>query len=190
MKSLTDLMSEQSTGRPRTTRRTAVGKGQDYVVEAGLLIEQLQQTRAQAGPKPIGGTVQSPEETELRARLGEVTDLMAEYEADLTIEATRSDGDWVQWRLKHPARDQDQPGYDDDIEITQGYCNSEALIEDLERYVVAYEGEPIVPGAFAALNLQRPSKKVLAGLVVGLYERQDIPKFRLGLAAILADVDA
>ena len=60
---------------------------------------------------------------------------------------------------------------------------------DLATYVVAWNGEPLEPGDFDALNLLRPDKKAIASIVVGLYETgDDVPKLRSGLLAHLASV--
>jgi hypothetical protein len=112
------------------------------------------------GPRKIGdSTTLTPRMVEIRERLAELRDLMGEYEGELTIRATKTDGEWEQWRIAHPARDEDEPGHKDDLMLTGGCCNADDLIADLATYVVAWKGEPLESGDFEALNLLRPDKK-------------------------------
>lgn len=197
-KSIADLRAEKSTLRPRRIYRAVVGDGQKYVAETQQLtgeMETLQIKHAaieeaeQQKPRKTGEGV-SPDLTAIRerveaikARLAELADLMGEYDGDLTVEATKSDGDWEQWRIANPARGEDEPGHRDDLVLTGGHCNSDALIADLAAYVVAWNGEPLGPGDFEALNLLRPDKKVIAAMVDGLYETgDDLPKWLAALS--------
>jgi hypothetical protein len=193
-KSLAQLRSEKSTVRPERPYRAVVGEGQKYVAEAKRLTEEhdalLMQPQDSDGenqpPKKLGAKTLPARAIEIRDRLAEIAAEIAEYEGDLTVRATWSDGEWEQWRIAHPAREEDEPGHRDDMMIAGGYCNSEALIGELAAFVVAWEGEPLAPGDFDALNLLRPDKKAIANMVVGLYEvGEDIPKWRSGLSALL-----
>lgn len=194
VKSLADLRSEKSDARPERPYRVFVGDGQKYVAESKRLVEEHDDvvTQPPAGdgenqpPKMLAKPSIPPRAQEIRDRLAELADLMAEYEGELTVRASWSDGDWKQWCLAHPAREEDQPGHRDDLMITGGYCNAEDLIVALPEFVVAWQGEPLAPGDFDALNLLRPDKKAIASMVVGLYEvGEDVPKWRSGLSAQL-----
>lgn len=190
VKNLADLRAERSTARPTIIYRAVVGEGQKHVAEVERLTDEHNEvvTRAavEAGPRKSGQkTTLSPRAEEIRARLAELHDLMAEYAGDLTIAATKDDGEWVRWRLQHPARPEGEPGHDDDLEIARGVCNADDLIEDIEAYVVAWEGEPLQSGDFEALNLPRPDKKEIASLVVGLYEEgANLPKLLTSLSML------
>lgn len=215
VKSLSDLRAEKFTARPERPYTAVVGEGQKYVieiqrltaehdalsVEAADLDGQIEAAgdRASERQRTVGEKA-DPEVAalrdqaaalrarinEIRVRLSEVTDIMADYEGELTVRATRSDGDWGRWRIEHPARDEGEPGYRDDLMVTGGYCDSDALLDDLATFVVAWCGEELKTGDYEALNLLRPDKKAIAALVVGLYESgDDLPKLRTGLSALL-----
>lgn len=193
VKSLADLRTEQSDVRPERPYRVFVGDGQKYVAEAKRLADEHDDLEMQ--PESDGEGDQRPKMmvkpksarlTEIRDRLAELTDLMAEYEGEVTVRASWSDGDWKQWCTKHPARTEDEPGSRDDAMIVGSFCNAEALIDTLSEFVVAWEGEPLAPGDFDALNLLRPDKKAIASMVVSMYEvGDDVPKWRSGLSALL-----
>jgi hypothetical protein len=132
-----------------------------------------------------------PRVAEIRDRLADLRDLMADYEGELVIEATKTDGEWAQWRIEHPARDEDTPGFRDDRVLSGAACNTDDLIADLAAYVVAWNGEPLESGDFDALNLLRPDKKAIAATVVGLYETgDDLPKLLSDLSAHLRSVQS
>ena len=191
-KSLADLRAERSTSRPRRTYRAVVGEGQKYVAEVQRLVEEHDDliVGLQQGPRKASESVaDNAEVVRLRTALAERRDLMAEYEGELIYEATKSDGEWVRWKIAHPARAEGEPGHRDDLILAGGTCNSDDLIDDLAAYVVAWEGEDLQPGDFDALNLLRPDKKAIAAGVVGLYETgDDLGELLRGLSAHLANV--
>ena len=196
-KSLTDLRLERAARtsplRPERSYRAVVGEGQTHVAEMQRLTEEHDDLVIRAAaeqsqrPRKSGEKATPPERvTQIRARMAELRDLMASYEGDLTIRATKQDGEWSQWRIDHPARDDGEPGHRDDMMLTGGCCNSDDLIEDLATYVVAWDGDLLQPGDFEALELLRPDKKVIAATVVGLYESgDDLPKLLGDLSALL-----
>lgn len=195
-KSLAELRAERSTSRPERVYKAVVGEGQKYVVEIQRLTEEhdevLEQAAAEQAPRKSGqASMTPPRVSEIRNRLGDLRDLMAEYEGELTIRATKSDGQWEQWRIENPVRGEDEPGRSDDLRIAGGACNLDALLADLPTYVVAWNGEDLEPGDFDALNLLRPDKKAIAATVVGLYEHgDDLPKLLSGLSAHLKSVQS
>lgn len=204
-KSIADLIAERAQRtepvRPERVYKAVVGEGQKYVVEAqqlsaeqdNLLIAEAEELSAdQMRPKKAGAKG-SPRLAEIRARLTEVRDrlaaltgLMGEYEGELTIRATKTDGEWEQWRIANPARDEDHPGFRDDATLTGLACNLDDLLADLGTYVVAWNGEALPTGGYDALELLRPDKKAIARIVVGMYETgDDLPKWRSALSAYL-----
>lgn len=214
-KSLADLRAERFTARPERPYTAVVGEGQKCVaeiqrlsIEHDSLVTEIAATedriaaaeeRAADRPRAMGEKADPSIEADraelakmrdqvnaIRAKLGDLTDKMAEYEGVVTVRATRTDGDWAQWKIAHPARSQDQPGYRDDLTVTFTYCNSADLIADLARYVVAWQGEPLAEGDFDALNLLPSDKKAIARVVVNMYETgDDLPKLRSDLSALL-----
>jgi hypothetical protein len=186
-----ELRAERSTSRPERPYRAIVGEGQKYVAEMQRLTEEhddlVTRQAAEAGPRKMGAKAEVPPRViELRDRMAELVDVMGEYEGELTIRATKTDGEWEQWRIANPAREEGEPGHRDDLLVTGGYCNADALMADLATYVAAWNGEPLEPGDFDTFNLGRPDKKAIAATVVGLYETgDDLPKLRSGLSALL-----
>ncbi|GAB7004408.1 hypothetical protein JCM18899A_18810 [Nocardioides sp. AN3] len=204
-KSIADLIAERAQRaepvRPERVYLASVGEGQKYVVEAqqlsaeqdNLVIAEAKELAAEAQRPQKAGSKGSEELrkirerlTDVRARLAELADLMREYEGELTIRATKTDGEWEQWRIAHPARDEDHPGFRDDATLTGLACNLDDLLADLGTYVVAWNGEPLPAGGYDALELLRPDKKAIAQIVVGMYETgDDLPKWRSALSAYL-----
>lgn len=199
-KSIAALRAEKTTRPSFRLDDVVTGHVRDYEDEALLLadeIEALDAERAKIAdesseqPRKMGaGTNPRVTEidgriTEIQVRLSELVDILDEYKGTLTITATRSDGEWAQWRIDNPARTEGEGGHREDLTITNGWCDSDALIADLGRYVTAWNDEPIAADDFDALDLDRPRKKQIARIVIGLYETGDTrPK---GLRKILSD---
>lgn len=192
-KSLTELRAEKAARplvRPSVPYKATVGAGQQYVAELQRLTAEHDEILATITERPraMGESVPA-RVTEIRARMAELIDLMAEYEGEVAVTATATDGEWAQWRVEHPARTGDAPGAREDAVVAGGWCNSDDLIEDLPRYVTAWNGEPLGEGDFDALGLMRPDKKQIARLVIGLYEMgDDLGEWRRGLSAHLTSV--
>ena len=93
-----------------------------------------------------------------------------ERSGDLTLRATDG-GAWTRWVAAHPARE----GNDLDERVTGGYCNAEDLVEDLGKYVEAWDGgdgpESIDATAWAKLSVRLNPKTLhdLATRVVQLH---------------------
>lgn len=192
-KSIAELRAERSTTRPSRVYRVVAGEGQKYVAETQSLTaendELLERHYAeQQGPRKAGERPELPARVvEIRERLAELADLMAEYEGDLTITATLSDGAWDQWKIEHPARDEDQPGHTED-DLVGRVCNATDLINDLATFVTHWEGEELQSGDFDALNILRGDRKEIAQRVVSMYEvAANLPKLRSGLQVLLAN---
>lgn len=196
-KSITDLMIEKA-ARPEPLRQTriyraTVGEGQKHIAETQALVAENDEIigrheAEQEGRPRKGGEIPSlpPRAIEIRDRLAELADLMGEYEGDLTITKTRTDGEWAQWCIEHPALDEDAPGAREDAFIG-GVCSAVALYDDLATYVTHWEGEPLPEGGFDAFELGRPDKRAIAQTVVSMYEvGANLPKLRSGLRMLLA----
>lgn len=205
-KSVAELVAEHAARaeqpvRPERVYRAIIGEGQKYVVEVLQFNEELKaliaeltvlEATEQKKPRKNGAGV-APRILEIReridsinGRLAELAGLMGEYEGELTIRATSTEGEWKRWRLAHPARDEDEPGRRDDLLLAGGHCNVDDLMAELATYVVAWNGEPLGTAGFDALSLLRPDKKEIAAIVVGFYETgDDLPKLRADLSAYL-----
>jgi hypothetical protein len=199
-KSITELMVEKASRttplRSTRTYRVTVGEGQRYVAEMQALTAEQQDLTAQAfaemadrplkmGEQPAQPML-PPRVNEISDRMAEIAGLMDEYSGDITITASRDEGDWVQWKIEHPAREEGEPGHGEDAMI-DGVCNATALLADLATYVTHWEGEELGPGQFDALELMRPDKKAIAAIVISMYERGiNLPKLLSDLRVALA----
>ncbi|GAA4120474.1 hypothetical protein GCM10022215_24140 [Nocardioides fonticola] len=205
-KSLSELRAN-----PPVVRRSAVERVSlrpDLVAKLQTLVNELEDLAAQRSSDPDGPA--KPQRLadrtimrrrEIEADIEAIAAEMTDFEGDLTLEARRPDGEWVTWCQLHPARrapvrnprtgeivTDGEAGWQADQQITLGYCNSEALIEDLGTYAVAWDGDELKPGDWGStIVLGRPDMKRLARTVVGLYENEetDLPKLRRDLSATL-----
>lgn len=201
-KSLSDLRAEKRDNRETHPYTACLAR--DLVAEVQTLTTELGEVDAQIEerPKPDGegapparmGQGESQESKaarkragEIRERLAELLDLMADYEGELIVRANRDEGEWRRWANAHPARDEDTPGHFRDLEVTGGYCNADDLIDDLATYAYTWNGERLADGDWDVLNIAPPDKKQIAKIVVGMYESVafSAPKWRSALRANL-----
>jgi hypothetical protein len=198
-KSLADLRASRPQSRPE--RAYTVCLAQHLVAEVGTLTEELQSIAVRAvkaddedhddGPPKRLGEGDPPRAEEIRTRLRELLDEMAEYEGELRVRATRTDGDWRRWTNEHPARDEDEPGHKRDQEVTGGFCNADALIDDLGTYAWSWNGERLEAGDWDVLGVSPADQKRIGTLVVSLYESDaSIPKWRSALSENLRSESA
>ncbi|MCD4535641.1 hypothetical protein LRP67_16230 [Nocardioides sp. cx-169] len=141
-------------------------------------------------PRRVGQSAEPPRAAEIRARLAECLDEMAEHEGELRVRANLTDGEWRNWANAHPARDEGQPGYARDQEVTMGYCNADALIDSLGKYAHSWNGDPLTESDWAEViepNLGGPDLKQIATHVVAMFEsRLDFRQWRSALSANLS----
>lgn len=189
-------LAELRTGKPapRPERAYTLCLAPNLVAEVQMLTEELadlpdaaaDEDGERKGPPRRMGEGENPRAAEIRARLAELLDEMADYEGELRLRATKSDGEWRQWVNEHPARGEDEPGHRRDLEVTFGYCNADALIDDLGTYAHAWNGEPLTEGDWALFDVGNADKKKLATLVAHMYESDlNLPKWRSALSASL-----
>ena len=89
------------------------------------------------GPPRRMGQGTGPREAEIQERLAALLAEMAEHEGELRIRANLTDGEWRRWVNEHPARDEDEPGFDRDQRVTLGYCNADDLLDILNDVFAA-----------------------------------------------------
>ena len=204
-KTLADLRAERDAAKrtekaaPRPERGVTVCLAADLPAEVHALTEELDALPSPTASPRIG-VGQHPRATEIRTRLAELINEMAQYEGEIRVRAI-DDGDWRLWVNAHPARtapaaetetseaSEGQPGWRRDLEVTQGYCNADDLIDDLSRYVVAWNGEPVADSDWENVfrpSLGSPDLKELAAAVVTMHEsRLDFRRWRARLSAAL-----
>ena len=189
-KSLADLRAEKRDTRPERSYTACLAP--DLIAEVQLLTEELErlpqasvfdQDGERQGPPRRVGQGGDERATEIKARLAELLEQMGEYEGELRLRATKTDGEWRQWVNEHPARDDDEPGHKRVLEVTFGFCNADDLIDDLGTYAVSWNGEPLEAGDWDVLKVANGDKKKLANMVVAMYESDvSLPKWRSALS--------
>lgn len=157
--------------------------------EAALLAAE-EKARAEAGDGPkqrAGGTATKVKK--IRARLAELHAEMSEYLGTMTLRANLDDGQWRRWVNEHPARGEDDPGYERDQRIAAGYCDADALIDNLGAFVHQWEGEPCTAADWAELFEAAALTSEKAGMatkVVEMYEsRPDFSRLLSNLSSSL-----
>lgn len=196
-KSLAELRAERPKSRPERFYKVCLAP--HLLAEVGSLTDELAglesggggEERQDVPPKRMGEG-EPPRATVIRERLRVLLDEMADHEGDLKLRAV-DDGEWRRWANAHPARADGDPGFKRDQQITFGYCNADALIDDLGRYAVAWNGETLDDGDWAILSesVSAPDKKHLAALVVQMHESDiSVPKLRQLLSANLPSESA
>ncbi len=187
-KSLADLRASGPQSRPQRSVRVCLAPHLVAEVQSVSTrlddLEQASRTQPRRQAEPRDSEIAA-----LRHRLEELLDQMAEYEGEMRVTATRTDGEWRRWANEHPARGEDQPGHDRDQRVSAGFCNADDLLDDLAVYVTDWEGQPLDSGDFGKLFdpvIASADKAELARAVVALYEgRLDFPRWRNGLSASL-----
>ena len=104
---------------------------------------------------------------EKAAAADEILEQMNDHMVEVDVMA-RESGEWRQFCLEHPARDDERR----DMRNLAGICNADDLVANLEAYVVALNGAP--PGTgdweWVAKNAAPAALLEVAAKVVGLHE--------------------
>lgn len=107
------------------------------------------------------------------AQRTELLPALAAASGMLTIRATPTYAEWLDFTDKHPARQEGTPGHERDyIHFAgRGVCNMDDLAANLAPYVAAWNGEPLAPGDWeTAFESVAPSDRIdIAYIVVSLY---------------------
>ncbi|HEY9251011.1 MAG TPA: hypothetical protein VIP58_03475 [Nocardioides sp.] len=85
-------------------------------------------------------------ETEMEA----LFDRMRESEGSITLRAVTG-GDWHRFKEANPARGEDDANHKLDEKIAWGVCNASVLLDELPRFVAAWEGEELQPGDWVTI---------------------------------------
>lgn len=201
-KSLAELRAEPPKARP--TRSVPICLAPNLVAELQELIEELDtlptvETDEDGVTRNADGTArkmaqgEAPHAVAVRARMAELLDEMSEHEGDMRLQAG-DEGVWRRWVNAHPAREEDEPGHQRDLQVAGGYCNADDLIETLGTYAHSWNGDPLAAGDWDAIfkdNISGPDKKKLAENVIAMYEsRLDFRQWRSGLSDSLRKLNA
>lgn len=197
MKTLAELRAQKPTGRAKSLVTLCIAP--DLVAETHSLTTELGNLPAYADDDEVAGPPQKlgdqsavvarQRAAQIRARLGELLEEMAEYEGNLWICANLTDGEWRRWVNEHPARGEDDPGYDRDLRVTSGVCNADDLIDNLGKFVHEWNGEPVTAEDWADIFepvVGSGDLAEIASKVVYLYEgRLNFPQWRAALSTSL-----
>lgn len=183
-KSLAQIRESTNTGLPRRSQRLCLATGllaemQSLTVE---LAEVLSRSSDPDEPRPPTrlNTPESPRAAEIRTRMAELDAELGEHTGELVIQGV-DDGEWGRWADNNPPRDEGQPGYERDLRWAYGICNADALKDDLGRYALTWNGEPLADGDWDVIRERAApgDLKDLCKTVVMMHETAvDLPKLR------------
>ena len=99
----------------------------------------------------------NPRLTEIETELAQIKaekealfDRMRESEGSITLRAVTG-GDWHRFKEANPARGEDDANHKLDEKIAWGVCNASVLLDELPRFVAAWEGEELQPGDWVTI---------------------------------------
>lgn len=193
-KSLAELRTSPRVGLPERTYKLCVAS--TLVAEVQSLMNELEDVRTSEAAQRDGDEgstrprrmADSPASQTIRARLEALQTEMSEHTGDLTLQGM-TEGDWRMWVDAHPPRE----GNERDDQLAYGFCNADALVDALESFTHAWNGEPLAAGdwAFLASNCAPGDIKAIASTVVQMHEAVvDLPKLLGNSLAILGAASA
>lgn len=190
-KSLVELRQSSRVGLPERSYQLCLAP--KLVAEVQALVSQLEDAQiaaeaqregdeGAAKPKRLG---EKFEVVEIRTRLAGLQQEMADHTGTLTLRGM-TEGAWRLWVDEHPARKDNER----DEALAYGMCNADALIDSMESFAHAWNGEPLGAGDWDFLrdNAAAGDIKAIAQLVVAMHETVvNIPKLLSSSLGILAD---
>lgn len=184
-KSLAEMRQSTKVGRPRRSYQVCLAGSlmaemQSLTNELADLATRTTGSEGEAKPPKRVASPEAARIAELRARMTELDEEMAEHTGEVMLEGI-DDGEWDRWTDEHPAHEPGTKGYPRDMRVTGGICDAEALIADLPRYIVEWNGEPVdeEERKFLFGAIAGGDKKEMAQLVIVMHETAvDLPKLR------------
>lgn len=113
-------------------------------MEKSDLMVEFQRTDAEGertGPPLKAGVGKPKRVVEIDEELRVLYDKIRESEGELLLRGITG-GDWQAWKDDHPPR----PENVTDLQVTYGLCNASELLEDLDQFVTAWNGEDLADG--------------------------------------------
>lgn len=182
--SLAELRASSRVGLPERAYKMCLASA--LVAEVQSIVGELAEAEVLAAsdaPKAPRRVGEAPASALLRDRLAVLRDEMAEHTGELTLRGV-TEGEWRTWVDEHPARKDNKR----DEVIAYGACDADALLDDLDRFASAWNGEPLKPGDwdFILSNAAPGDVKSLVQLVVVMHETAvDVPKLLSGSLGML-----
>lgn len=174
-KSLADLRASSAVGLAERSFRLCLAPRLLAKIEE--LDEQFHAAHGAEEGRPTRMVDGESEALRLAREIDEVRAEMAEHTGTLLLRA-REAGDWRQWCLDNPAREDNKR----DRRMGFDLCNFDALLDDLGRYAVEWNGEPLGDGdwEFIRSKTSAGSLDQIAQTVLAMHESAvDVPKSRL-----------
>ena len=155
MPTLAELRAEPvKDDRPKATVTVTLLEGQHLLEEArklddervDLLVQAKRRKQAaedgKAGPvKPAEGGGAADRLEEIQARHAELQDQLAAFQGEVSLVGFKP-GEWQRYKDDHPPRDASR----DDKVVASGWCNATDLLNDLARFVTAWDGDTLLEG--------------------------------------------
>lgn len=197
-KPLSELRQSPHVGLPERTYQLCLAP--KLIGEVQQLISKLEDAEVEAAAQRNGDAAarpkrmaDSPVQKELREEIAALRDEMAEHTGVLTLRGT-TEGAWRDWVDHHPARtgEDEDPAVARDKAIAWGVCNADDLIDDLDKYAVEWDGEPLQPGdwEFIVSKAAPGDLKEIGRVIVAMHETAvNVPKLLSGSLATLAASD-
>lgn len=175
-KTLAELRQSPRVGLPERTYSLCLAS--KLIGEVRALAIELDEAEAETAPRRAG---EASPAAEIRARMAALREEMVEHTGTLTLVGV-DEGKWRQWVDDNPARKDN----DRDRQIALGYCNADALLDNLGTYAHSWNGDPLAAGDWDWIRSQAApgDLKELGRLVVSMHEMAvDVPKLLSDLLA-------
>lgn len=152
-KTIAEMRASQSVGLPERPvpicfAQKIVAQVQSLNAEHDALMEKFALEEAKAKRPIRAGEGRPARVEEILDELEVLFEEMREHTGTLTLRGI-SGGAWRRWVADHPVRqigltDQGAPIWNPvDEELAYGYCNADALFDDLRTYAKAWNGDPV-----------------------------------------------
>lgn len=173
-KSLAELRASAHTSLPERAYALCLAQGlvaeaQSLQLERDYLAVPAGDDGEQQGSPKRNGEGPNPRLAEIDARLEELWAEMREHTGELRLRAIPA-GEWRRWVDTHPAREDNKV----DESAAYGFCDADALLADLAKYVQSWNGDPLAEGdwEFIANRAAAGDLKELCRVVVQMHEVQ------------------
>ncbi|MFJ9387700.1 hypothetical protein ACIRON_02695 [Nocardioides sp. NPDC101246] len=150
-----------------------------------LLVEASEREERGRARKASEG--ENPRLAEIEAEMEALFERMRESEGSITLRAVTG-GEWHRFKEANPARGEDDPNHKLDDKVAWGVCNASVLLEELPRFVAAWDGEELQPGDWVTIadQLAPADLRDIVTTVVTMHENLNgaivPPKSRSGSA--------
>lgn len=118
--------------------------------EKGDLLVSASNAKDEGGKARKGAEGENPRIAEIDAEMERLFDRMRESEGAITLRAITG-GEWHRFKEANPARGEDDPNHKVDERIAWGVCNATALLDELPRFVAAWDGDELQPGDWVTI---------------------------------------